>query len=158
MYSEAVNSFHSLLSSKKKKRKKQKKKVGHSSNPLVEFLEINYFESDVVSLLALMAAFVCVMFCLRVLLKSEMQVKDHESAVDEMGGSTWVSNGCVHWWVLGSFPLKTTASASSQPTWRALFRLMHIVQINLKLYPPPPPPPICVDKQYIKKMRRIYDW
>jgi predicted Co/Zn/Cd cation transporter (cation efflux family) len=60
----------------------------------------------VVSLLALIAAFVCVMFCLRVLLKWEMQVKDHESTVDEVDGSTWVSNGCVHWWVLGSFPLK----------------------------------------------------
>lgn len=59
-----------------------------------------------VSLLALIAAFVCVMFYLRVLLKWEMQVKDHESAVDEMGGSTWVSNGYVHWWVLLSFPLK----------------------------------------------------
>jgi hypothetical protein len=52
------------LSSKKKKSKKEK--AGHSSNPLIEFLEINYFESDVVSLLALIAAFVCVMFCLRV--------------------------------------------------------------------------------------------
>jgi hypothetical protein len=104
MYSEAVNFFHSLLSSSKKRNKK--KMVGHYSNPLIEFLEINYFESDVVSLLALIAAFVCVMFCLRVLLKWEMQVKDHESAVDEMGGSTWVSNGCVHWWVLGSFPLE----------------------------------------------------
>jgi hypothetical protein len=113
MYSEAVNFFHSLLSSKKRNKKK---KVGHYSNPLIEFLEINYFESDVVSLLALIAAFVCVMFCLRVLLKWEMQVKDHESAVDEMGGSTWVSNGCVHWWVLGSFPLELITSASSQPT------------------------------------------
>jgi hypothetical protein len=75
MYSEAVNFFHSLLSSSKKRNKK--KMVGHYSNPLIEFLEINYFESDVVSLLALIAAFVCVMFCLRVLLKWEMQVKDH---------------------------------------------------------------------------------
>jgi hypothetical protein len=91
MYSEAVNSFHSLLSSENKK-----KRLVITPTHSLNFLKLIILR-DVVSLLALIAAFVCVMFCLRVLLKWETQVKDHENAVDEMGGSTSVSNGCLHW-------------------------------------------------------------